>query len=164
MKLIPWRARPDEADAIARLRSEVDRLFGEAFMIPFGALEAKPGMREGQRNGGWFPALDVSETDKEITLRMEVPGIEPKALDISITGNVLTITGEKKEESERKGEDYYHRERRFGSFRRSIELPEAVDAERISAECADGIAVIHVPRKPGAKPRQVEVRQTAAKA
>lgn len=166
MKIIPWRNRTDESEAITRLRSELDRLFDEALTMPFGAWETKPLLPgvDRTRNGGWFPALDISDSDNELTLRLEVPGIEPKALNVSVTGRVLTVTGEKKEETERKGEDFYHRERRFGTFRRSIELPEAVDADRITAEYSNGVATIRVPKKASVKPRQVEVRPATATA
>lgn len=145
---------------LARLRDEMDRTFNRFFSDPFtlGSIEPKL-----LRTDGWMPAVDVSETDVEVTVRAEVPGIAAKDLDVSVSGGVLTIAGQKEEKSESKNEGYCCCERRFGSFRRSIELPETVDAEKISADSDNGVLTIHIPKKPGAAPKQIEIKSTAKK-
>jgi HSP20 family protein len=143
---------------LARLREEMDRTFGRFFSEPWGLIEPKA-----FRTEGWFPAVDVSETDKEVTIRAEVPGIAIKDLDISVSGTTLTITGQKDEQDEQKGEDFYQCERRFGSFRRVMDLPDSIDADKVTAESDNGVVTIHVDKKPGVRPKKVEVKPTARK-
>jgi HSP20 family protein len=127
----------------------IDRFFTE----PWGMLEPKM-----LREGGMFPSLDVSETDNEVTVRTEVPGIDSKDLNVSISGTTLAISGEKKEEQEREGESFYHSERRFGSFRREVELSAGIDPDKITAEYENGVATIRVAKKPTAKPKHIPVQ------
>jgi HSP20 family protein len=142
----------------ARLRDEMDRTLERFYNEPFGMLGAEP---KALRTTGWIPPLDVSENETEVTIRAEVPGIPTKDLDISITGNVLTMSGKKEEMTEKKEDDFYQCERRFGSFRRVIELPETIDAEKVTAEADNGVVTIHVAKKPGVKPKHVEVKPAA---
>jgi HSP20 family protein len=140
---------------LTRLRDEMlDRFFTD----PFGAIEPKV-----LRSEGWIPPLDVSETDTEITIRAETPGIAAKDLEISISGNTLIIAGEKEENFEKKEENYCRCERRFGSFRREIELPLTADSDKITAESDNGVVTIHVAKKPGAKPKAVEIKPAGKK-
>jgi HSP20 family protein len=157
----PVTSVPPMNGGLVRLRDEMDRTFDRFFSEPFGMIEPK--MFRTDIRGGWFPAIDVSETDSEVTIRAEVPGIAAKELDISISGTTLTISGQKEEQDEQKGEDYYQCERRFGSFRRMIELPEAIDADKVTAESDNGLVTIHVAKKAGVKPRKVEVKPTSKK-
>jgi HSP20 family protein len=115
------------------------------------------------RSEGWLPPVDVSETDKEVTVRAEVPGIAAKDLDISISGTTLTISGQKEEQEEQKGEDYYQCERRFGSFRRVLDLPDTIDADRITAESDNGVVTIRVAKRPGVGKKKVEVKPSTKK-
>jgi HSP20 family protein len=140
------------------LREAMDRTLEQFLNEPWGLVEPKM-----LRSEGWFPAIDVSETDAEVTIRAEVPGIPAKDLDISVTGNVLTIAGKKEEQFEKKGEDFYRSERRFGSFRRVIDLPDIVDANKVTADVDNGVVTIHVAKVPGAKPRQVEIKPAGKK-
>src|SRR5574340_1253922 len=108
MSLIPWRNKPRDLDPmpaspLATLRQEMDRLFESFVREPFGAIDWPFSGR-----AGWSPAVDVAENDQEVTVRAEVPGIDPKELDVSITGNQLVISGEKKEATENQGKDFYH--------------------------------------------------------
>lgn len=141
-----------------RLRNEMDRTFDRFFSEPFGMMEPKI-----FRTEGWLPAIDVSETDNEVTVRAEVPGIAAKDLDISVSGTTLTISGQKEEQEEQKGEDYYQCERRFGSFRRVIELPAAIDADKTTAESDNGVVTIRVAKRPGVQPKKVQVKPSAKK-
>lgn len=143
---------------LARLRDEMERTFDRFLDEPFGLFEPKS-----LRAEGWIPTLDVSETDTAITVRAEVPGIAAKDLDVSVSNHTLTISGQKEEQKEEKGEDYYQCERRFGSFRRVIELPEAADADKVTAESENGVVTIHIAKKPGAKPKQVQIKPASKK-
>lgn len=166
MSLTLWKKRPANSilpasNDVARLRDEMDRAF-ERFMVdPFGVVSGiEPKIF---RANGWIPPLDVSESDTEVTLRAEVPGIAAKDLEISVSGTTLTIAGQKEETSEKKEEDFCQCERRFGSFRRVIELPETIDADKVTAESDNGVVTIHVAKKPGTKPKHVEIKQSAKK-
>lgn len=151
------RRNPFSTD-VARLRDEMERTFDRFFNEPFGLLEPLP-----VRTEGWLPPIDVTDTENEVTVRAEIPGIPPKDLEVSITGTTLTLAGSKKEEVEKKGADFYRCERRFGAFRRVVELPEGVDPEKINAESDNGVLIIHIAKKPGAKPRQVEIKPVSKK-
>jgi HSP20 family protein len=158
MNLSLWKRRSPVNSDLARLRDEMDRTFDRFFSEPWGMLEPKL-----LRTEGWYPAIDVSESDAEVTVRAELPGIAAKDLDIEVTGTTLTISGKKEECEEKKGEDFYQSERRFGSFRRVIDLPETVDADKVTAEAENGVVTIHVARKPGIKPKRIEVKPAAAR-
>ncbi len=106
----------------------------------------------------WVPAFDISETDDHIVVKADLPGIDAKELDISITGNVLTVKGEKKREAEEKGESYHRVERWFGSFTRSIALPVDVDAEGIEAVYKDGVLKITIPKTEKSRRKKIEVK------
>ena len=108
--------------------------------------------------GGLLPAFDISETDENIVLKADLPGIDIKNLDIDVKDNVLTLKGEKKEECEDKKEKYYRVERRFGSFCRSFSLPDTVNAEGIEATYKDGVLRLTIPKTEKAKPRKIEVQ------
>lgn len=157
MNLTLWKRREPTNGGLARLRDEVDRTIDRFFSDPFGALDFRM-----LRSEGWLPPVDVSENDRHVTVRMEVPGISAKDLEISITGTTLTVAGRKEECTETKDEDYYQSERRFGAFRRSIDLPESVDPDRISAEADNGVVTLSIAKKPGARSRQVEIKPAAA--
>jgi HSP20 family protein len=166
MNITPWRktrgmplARESSLSTpISEFRGELDRLFDRFFrggwLRPSTWAEATtewPG-------GEFLPSLDVAENDKEIVIRTEVPGMDPKDVDVSLSGNVLTIHGEKKESSEEKSEDYYHCERRFGSFSRNVELPATADLEHIEAEQRNGLLTITVKKAVTAKPKKIGVK------
>lgn len=155
MSLTLWKRRDPLDGGIAQLRDEMERTFDRFLSEPFALMEPK-GLRE-----GWTPPLDISETESEVMIRAEAPGIPAKDLEISVTGRTLSIAGRKEEQEEKKGEDFYQCERRFGSFRRIIELPEAADTDRITAEADNGVVTIHVAKKPGVKPKQVEIKPAA---
>ena len=158
MGLIPWRKEESEGgqselSPLAALRSEMDRLFDSFFREPLGALDWPFG---GER--GWSPALDIAESEEEVTVRAEVPGVDPADLQVSVCQGQLILAGEKKESSEQKGEDFYHTETRYGTFRRSIPLPEAVDPQKVDAEYSNGVLVIHLKKSPSTPPKRIEVK------
>ncbi len=135
---------------VSRLRREMDRLF-EDFFGP-GRRALRPLEME------WAPAVDVEETADQVTIKVEIPGITPKDIDISLSGDVLTLKGEKKAEREEKGKNYHLVERSYGSFSRSLRLPAAVDADKIEATYKDGILIIACPKKEKVKPKVIEVK------
>lgn len=108
----------------------------------------------------WRPATDVIETDKEIVLKAELPGVKKEDVSVEIEGNTLTIKGERKEEKEEKGKKMHRVERFYGSFMRSFTLPENVDAKAIAAEMKDGVLEVHLPKTaaPERKATKVEVK------
>jgi len=160
MTLIPWRGKHrgggrGEGSPLVALRNEMDRLLDSFMREPFGSLDWPFSER------GWAPAIDVVESDKEVTVRAEIPGIDPQNLDVSVSGNQLTLSGEKKESSEETGGDVYRREIRCGSFRRSVELPEGLDTENVDAQYANGVLTLRLKRLPSATPKRIEVKASS---
>lgn len=105
----------------------------------------------------WAPPLDVTETEKEVVVRTEVPGVKPDDLDVSVSGDLLTISGEKQESREHEAENAYHSERYFGSFRRSFRLPSSVDQDKVSASYENGVLTISLTKKEGAGAKRIPV-------
>ncbi len=134
---------------VSRLRREMDR-FWEDF---FGLGPVTRGWGE-----EWSPAVDVAETPEKLTVKAEVPGIEPKNLEISLAGDILTIKGEKKSEREETKENYHLVERSQGSFCRSLRLPAAVAADKIEAHYEKGVLTITCPKKEVVKPKAIAIK------
>jgi len=157
MSLVPWRRKHEQADilparAMSALRSEFDQLFDRFF----GEFEhAFPEFSAA--NGTWLPAFEVSESGDEVQVKAELPGVDPKNVEVTVSGNILTIAGEKRDEVEKREGVTYRCERHFGRFQRSIELPAAVDADKVTAENANGVLTVHLPRSETARPRKVKV-------
>jgi HSP20 family protein len=105
----------------------------------------------------WMPAVDVIEKDNEFIVKAELPGMKEKDIDVSVVGDTLTIKGEKKTETEIKEEDYYHCERAYGSFYRSVPLPSAVDTSKIEANIEDGVLEVTLPKVAEVKPKKIAV-------
>jgi HSP20 family protein len=155
--LAPFRERSSvmrpEAGLFGSLQREIDRLF-EDFTRSFGA----PG------NGSLVPSIDVTETDKEIEIAAELPGLERKDVDISIEDNVLTIRGEKKVEQEQKDEknkNYRLAERSYGVFYRVIELPHGTDPSRVQATMSNGVLKVKIPKPARSEAKKIEVKEAA---
>jgi HSP20 family protein len=134
---------------LSTLRDEMDRLW-EHFFGELPTLE--PVRRE------WAPSLDVSETKNNIVVKAEVPGLEPKDIDISLTGGVLTIKGEKKQEKEEKDENYHRIERSYGTFTRSVRVPQEVQSDKIEATYKDGVLKITLPKSEEAKKKEIKIK------
>jgi HSP20 family protein len=103
------------------------------------------------------PAVDVYEDEHQVTLKIEVPGIDEKDIDVRVENNTLTVHGERKIEKEEKEENYRRVERQYGSFTRSFTLPQTVDTETVSATYDKGVLKIVLPKKAEAKPKQIKV-------
>jgi HSP20 family protein len=141
-------ARPDHA-SFSSLQREIDRLF-EDFTRGFAPLSGS----------ALIPSMDVSETEKEVEISAELPGLEEKDVEVALEDDILTIKGEKKaEKTEEKGKDYRVTERSYGSFYRAIELPHGIDAKDIKASMANGVLKITLP-----KPKRSNARKIAIKA
>ena len=106
----------------------------------------------------WIPALDVTETEKEIKVSAEVPGIAREDIAVSLTEGLLTVSGEKKEEKEEKSEGRTVSERRYGSFSRTVRLPAEVDAEKVEASYKDGVLTISLPKSESIKTTKITVK------
>ncbi len=114
--------------------------------------------REDFFHPGNYPLLDISETYNNIIVKAELPGIAPKDVDVSTSGDILTIKGEKKEEKEQKGKHFHRVERSYGSFSRTISLPKSVNIDAVKAEYKNGILEINLPKIEEAKARKIEVK------
>jgi HSP20 family protein len=158
--LQPWR--PFEG-----LRREVDRLFddfsGGIWRSPFGRsfFDAEP-FRRAQGTLGAMPAVDVSQTDKDYEITAELPGMEEKDIDVKLANGVLTIRGEKRDEKEEKKNDYYVRERSFGSFERSFQVPENVDTDKVSASFKKGVLTVMLPKSAEAQKAEKKIEVKAS--
>ena len=144
-ELMEWRPFRE----VSRLRREMDRLWDDYF---------GSGRRGLQPLAEFAPAVDVKETDTEIVVKAEVPGMDAKDINISVTGEVLTIKGEKKAEREEKEENYHLIERSHGSFSRSLVLPAAVDMDKIEAKYDKGVLTVSCPKREEVKPKAIEIK------
>jgi HSP20 family protein len=148
MAIIPWTRR--NRNELSALRSQMDDLF-EGF---FRGLD-RPLSFLAER--AW-PPIDVAEKDDAIVVRAEVPGCKPEDIDISVYGNTLTLSGEKKESRESNGDGCYHMESTYGSFRRDIPLSAEVDQDKIEAVIKDGILSVTLPKAEKSKAVKVKVK------
>lgn len=109
---------------------------------------------KGQASKAWAPRVDVEETEKEILVKADLPGVDPKNVEVSVENGVLTVRGERKEEKEEKKKNYHRVERFAGSFYRAIPLPPAADADKVTASSTNGVII---PKKTGAMPKKIAV-------
>jgi HSP20 family protein len=155
MTLVPWRNKRKDGELapLADLRHEMDRLFDAFMRDPMGSLSETFGsFRQ------WSPAIDVAEDQDQITVRAELPGIEAKDLDVSISGNQLTIAGEKRESQQFADQGMHLSESRSGSFRRTISLPTTVDSQQVTADFSNGVLLIRLKKTAEALGKRIEVR------
>ncbi len=126
-------------DPFYSFRNEMDRLMENVF----GGFNTWPFEKS---TGGFSPRVDVVDMEKEIRISVELPGLDEKDIDVSLTAESVTIRGEKKEEKEEKGRDYYKSERSYGFFSRTIPLPADIDSEKVSASFKKGVLSIKLPK------------------
>ena len=130
------------------LREAMDRLFDDAFTRPLNL-----------RDGGWSaPAIDMYQTDDEVVVRAALPGFKADEVQINVTGDVLTLRGEMKQQDEKKERAWHIREQRWGSFERSISLPTEVTADQAVADFENGILTITLPKAEEVKPKTINVK------
>lgn len=128
--------------SLGNLTDTVDRFFGD--------YQSKP-------LNDWMPAVDITETENEYQLVAEVPGMDKKAIKLSLENNVLNISGEKKSELKQEGREYHRVERSYGKFERSFRLPHEVKSDAISAKYDNGILTVTVPKAEEAKPKEISI-------
>lgn len=147
MALVRW----EPVRELTSLQSEMNRLFNTFFDSPTTG-NAGNGVRR------WIPAMDLVETDDHFVLKADLPGLNEGDVNIEVEDNVLTVSGERKSEHEDKREGYYRVERSFGSFRRTLTLPEGVDPEAVSATFDKGVLEVRIPKPEQRKPRRVAIQ------
>ncbi len=145
-ELVRW----DPFREMVSLRDAMDRLLEEAFTRPLSLNMSE--------TLGWMPRVDMYQTDNEVVVKATVPGVKPEDLHITITGDVLTIRGEIKAEEEVKDAAYHLRERRYGTFSRSLPLPVPVLADKAKAEFENGILILTLPKAEEVRPKTIEVK------
>jgi HSP20 family protein len=146
MAIVRWK---DPFAEMTKVHETMNRLFEETFSPVLA--------REGRGSGSWEPAVDIYETDDEIILKAEVPGIGKDQVSIEVKEGVLTLSGERKFEKEVKEEQYHRVERSYGAFHRTFTLPSSVDADQVNASLGDGVLKIRLPKREEAKARQIAV-------
>jgi HSP20 family protein len=144
--LIRWQP----FDGNVSLRNAIDRLFEDSVVQP---------------RWGWVAplsaanlAIDMFETKDEVVVKAALPGVKPEEVEVTITGNTLTIAGESNEESEVKEKDYIRKERRFGSFTRSVTLPNGLKADKAEASFENGVLTLKVPKSEEVKPKSIKIK------
>ena len=145
--------RYDPFRDLFRLQDQLFKTFGETY----GTRE------EGGLTGAWTPAVDVFEDNDAITLKVELPEVDAKDVDIQVEANQLTIRGERKLENSENRDNYHRIERTYGMFSRTFTLPSTVDTEHISAESRDGVLRVVLPKRAETKPRQIKVQVDASR-
>jgi len=140
------------ANSFMSLQREIDRLFDD-FTRGFPTF--------GNGKADLLPSMDVTETDKQIEITAELPGLEEKDVQINVADNLLTIRGEKQAEKEEKDKDYRLIERSYGSFERTLELPAGVNTDAIQASIAKGVLKVTVPKPAPAQSKKIEVKAAA---
>lgn len=159
--IIPWNnekrslARwPEDSNPFTQLQRRMNNLFDDFFSR--SSLDLSGG-----NTGAFQPRIDVSETDKEVRITAELPGLDEKDVEVRVAKNKLTIKGEKKVEKEEEDGDYYHSECSYGYFDRTIELPQGIDADNGKAKFKRGVLKVTIPKNPEAQShrRRIEVTQ-----
>ena len=148
MAIVRWEPFRD----LVTVQERMNRIFEEAFR---GASRGTDD--EWALGGSWAPVVDIYEAEGDLVLKAELPGVDPKDVDVRVENNVLTLRGERKFESDVKREQYHRVERDYGSFSRSFTLPNAVDTDKIKAEYKDGVLRVTLPQREEAKPKQIAV-------
>ena len=143
---VPQLSNWSSFDRLSSLRDEVNRLFD--FSWP---------ARDSGLFSGWSPALDVFDDKDSVVVKVELPGLKKDEINISLHEGVLTVSGERKRETEKKEGESFRSERYFGKFQRSVTLPTAVDSTKVSASYKDGVLTVELPKAEEAKPKQIAV-------
>jgi len=146
MAIVRWEPFRD----LMGLQERMNRLFEES-------VRNRGSDDEWALGGSWAPAVDIYEKDGNIVMKAELPGVDPKDVDIRLENNVLTLRGERKIDNEVKQDSYHRVERSYGTFSRSFTLPTVVDQGSIKAECKDGVLRVTLPKREEAMPRQIHI-------
>ena len=149
MTLLPIKRREMPVNDLARAQREMQDMVRSLF----GNWDVPSVWR-----GIAWPAMDIADQEHEYVVKAEVPGCKIEDIELSVSGNILTISGEKKQEQEVKEKGYYHVERSFGSFRRDLNLAGDVDVAKIDAECKNGVLTVRLPKTEKAKTAKIKVK------
>ena len=154
MSVLRWDPFRDLSSIQDEMNQMFDRVFGRG-----------SGAGSGAREGGlatstwtWAPAVDISERKDAYLVTVEVPGIRPEEIEVTLEDGLLTIQGERHLEEDSSDQQYHRVERRYGTFRRSITLPSQVKADAIEASCSDGLLRVVVPKAESAMPKKIDVQ------
>ena len=163
MSLIPWRHKRDEGvkesesgAPLDRFRGETEGLFDRFFGDPWLAGTFGPLSRLSDFE--WGPRLDLSESSDAVTMKIELPGVDPEDVDVNVSGNMLTIGGQKKQEKTEKDENYHYAERQHGSFQRTVQLPSTVDPDKVKATFKNGVLTVKLKKHADAKAKRIPVK------
>ena len=151
MALVRWEPFRE----LAALQNEMGRWVSQA------AGGTTPG-GNGQSSSSWLPAVDVWETEKELVISFDLPGIPEDQISVELDDNTLTVSGQRERTQEETGERFYRYERRFGTFARSVTLPTGVNEDQVKADYKDGVLEIHVPKPEEQKPKRIQVGTTSS--
>ncbi len=143
--LVPWKSFKDEME---RLRKEMDNLWNR--------LSGETSLTKSFQRG-WAPTTDTTETSDAIHIKAELPGMDPDDIDVSISGDTLTIRGEKKQEEEKQEEQYHYRECFYGAFQRSFRLPAEVQTDKIEASFEKGVLKITLPKSEETQKKEIKI-------
>jgi len=145
MAIVRWEPFRD----MMTMQREFDRFFKEAFTPFFGEGELS--------TRTWAPPVDIYETENDIVVKAELPGIEPKDVDVKVEDNTLYLKGERKFEKETKEDNYHRVERSYGAFARSFSLPNSINTDKVKAEFRDGLLTLTLPKREEAKPKTIKI-------
>jgi HSP20 family protein len=143
-----WHPVTNMFDEFNTVHNEIDRVFDRF----------RAGEYDASATQTWLPAVDITEQETAFIIKAELPGVDKKDVKITVQNDVLTIKGEKKQESEKKGENYHRTERLYGSLQRSFTLPVTIASEKIDASYDNGVLILNLPKLEEAKPKEIEVK------
>jgi HSP20 family protein len=153
---MPNIVRYDPFEELTRLQRDMSRLFDESYRSP--ARSDSNGSSGNAMTGRfWAPAVDVRDDENEVVVHAELPGVKQEDIDIEVTGDTLTIRGERKFEDTEKRKDYVRVERSYGSFQRSFTIGMPIENDKVNAEFKDGILTVHLPKSEKVKPKKIAV-------
>jgi HSP20 family protein len=144
MAMVRW----EPVRELDSLQSDMNRLFDRFFGSTSG---------NGPTQRRWIPAMDIAETDDSVVLRSDLPGVKEDDVQIEVKDGVLTVSGERRDEHEEKGEDFHRVERSFGRFSRSLSLPDGVDPDKVEANFDNGVLEVRIPKPEETQPTRVEI-------
>jgi len=147
--LVPRRWRQDLEHPLSTFQREMNRLWDSFFS------EGAPWQ------GEWAPTVDVSETEGSVVVKAEVPGMERDDIEVSLTGDTLTIQGEKKDERKESKGSYRLVERRYGTFSRTIPVPQGIEADKVTAEFKNGVLTINLPKTEETRTKKIQIQEKA---
>ena len=148
MAIVRWEPLRDLVNA----QRDFGRLFRDAFSSQLDETELS--------TRSWAPPVDIYETDNDIVLKAELPGVDSKDVEVRVEDNTLYLKGERKFEKEVKDQNYHRIERSYGSFARSFSLPSSISTDKVKAEFKDGLLTISMPKREEAKPKTVKIEAT----